>query len=51
MDSFEYLKYKNGENEEDENSLSTKGEIVEKVNNMEQLIKENKGIKYKIIKF
>ena len=35
----------------DENSISTKEEIEEKINNLEQLIKENKQIKYKKIKF
>ncbi len=51
MNAFEYLRYKNGEDEEDENSLSTKEEIEEKIDNLEQLIKENKEIKYKKIKF
>ena len=51
MDAFEYLRYKNGEDEGDENSISTKEEIEEKINNLEQLIKENKQIKYKKIKF
>ena len=27
MNAFEYLRYKNGEDEEDENSLSTKGHL------------------------
>ena len=51
MNAFEYLRYKNGEDEEDENSLSTKEEIEEKIDNLELLIKENKEIKYKKIKF
>ena len=50
-DAFEYFRYKNGEDEGDENSISTKEEIEEKINNLEQLIKENKQIKYKKIKF
>jgi len=41
------LRYKNREDEEDENSLSTKEKIQKKIDNLEQLIKENKEIKYK----
>ena len=51
MDVFEYLRHKNGEDDgKDENSMSTKDEVEEKVDNLELLIK-NKEIKYKNLKF
>ena len=51
MNVFEYLRHKNGMDEEDENSLSTKEEIEEKIDNLKQLIKEKKEIKYKKLNF
>ena len=51
MNVFEYLRYINGEKDEkSEDSLSTKDEIEEKLDNLEELIK-NKEIKYKKLKF
>ena len=38
------------DNDKEENSMSTKDEVEEKVDNLEQLIK-NKEIKYKNLKF
>ena len=51
MNVFEYLRYINGEKDEkSENSLTTKDEIEEKLDNLEEVIK-NKEIKYKKLKF
>ena len=52
MNVFEYLKYINGETDDDneKNSISTKDDVEEKLNNLENLIKEDKNVKYKKIK-
>ena len=47
MNAFEYLHHINGE---EDNSEST-NEVERKINNLEELMKENKQIKYKKIKF
>ena len=49
MNVFEYLRYINGDNDEEEdiNSNSTAANIEEKIDDLEKLIK-NKEIKYKI---
>ena len=49
MNVFEYLRYVNGDNEEDEeiSSYSTATNIEEKIDDLENLIR-NKEIKYKI---
>ena len=52
MNVFEYLKHINGETDDDneKNSISTKGDVKKKVDNLENLIKEDKNVKYKKIK-
>lgn len=49
MNVFEYLRYVNGDNEEEEenNSSSTATNVEEKIDDLEELIR-NKEIKYKI---
>ena len=49
MNVFEYLRYINGDNDEEEdiNSNSTGANVEEKIDDLEKLIK-NKEIKYKI---
>ena len=52
MNVFEYLKHINRETDDDneKNSISTKDDVEEKVDNLENLIKEDKNVKYKKIK-
>ena len=47
MNVFEYLRYVNGDDEEDEEINSTATNIEEKIDDLENLIR-NKEIKYKI---
>ena len=48
MNVFHYLKHLNGKDEDDDNSESTIEEIEEKMDDLEELIKKNKDIKYNI---
>ena len=52
MNIFEYLRHRNGENddENEKNSISTRDEVEEKVDILKKLIEEDKNIKYKKIK-
>ena len=52
MNVFEYLRHKNGENDDDneKNSISTRDDVEEKVDILEKLIKEDKNVKYQKIK-
>jgi len=48
MNIFEYLRHLNGDEDNDNNSNSTENESVEdKIDNLEELIKNNKEIKYR----
>ena len=48
MNIFEYLRHLNGDEDYDNNSNSTDNESVEdKIDNLEELIKNNKDIKYR----
>ena len=51
MNVFEYLRHINGDDEDDAKSNSTSAEIEDKIDNFEELIKNNKEIKYKNIRF
>ena len=48
MNIFEYLRHLNGDEDYDNNSNLTDNESVEdKIDNLEELIKKNKEIKYR----
>ena len=48
MDVFQYLRHINGKDEGNEDSESTEDNIEEKMDDLEQLMKKYKEIKYKV---
>jgi len=47
MNIFEYLRHTNGENAENDNDCSINDDKEDKFDNLEELIGDNKEIKYK----